>query len=70
MKICYLCKEQTKRPVLSFLYHFALIDFENIKFAKGTYKTFGLKSTLTLISPFFNTMLNFKHFNKKLKIGE
>ena len=46
------------------------IDFHNFPFIKGTYQRFGLKATLTMLSPLLNYILYFKYRNYYLIIPE
>lgn len=46
------------------------VTFKHIKFWGGTYKTFGTKALLTLMSPLLNTILNWKYRNMHLEIDD
>jgi hypothetical protein len=70
MKRCYICKGESNKPVLDALHHFKLINFVQLEFIKGTYQTFGLRSVLTLVSPLLNTILNWRHMGKELRMEE
>jgi hypothetical protein len=52
------------------LYELKPIAFNQFKFFKGTYKTFGLRATLTLISPLLNTIINWKWRSYRLLFPE
>lgn len=50
------------------LSQFRLIDFDNLKFVRGTYKTFGLRCAVSLASPLANLILNWKYRNDHLRL--
>lgn len=70
MKNCIICGEKTARPFAAAVWHFRPIDWEQRKWVKGTFKTFGLNTTLTLMLPFFNTLLYWKYRKMRLSIEE
>lgn len=43
-------------------------DRKMLPYARGTYQTFGLQATLTLVSPLLNLIIHFHRFGKELKI--
>lgn len=45
-----------------------LIDFDNLKFVRGTYRQFGFRDALCLLSPLANIIIHWKRRNAKLKI--
>lgn len=45
---------------------FYLLDLEQIPFVKGTYKMFGFRATITLLSPLANLILNWKYLSYDL----
>lgn len=71
MSTCIICGDTTPSPFTAFVYHFRPIDWEQRSYIRGNFKMFGLwsglRANLTLMSPFLNTILNWKHRKGKLE---
>lgn len=46
------------------------ITFKHLKFWHGTYKIFGIRSLLTLMSPLLNTIIHWKYRHMHLEIDD
>jgi len=74
MKTCIICGDHTSRPLAAVVYHFRPIDWEQRSFIMGNFQTFGfwsgLRSNLTLMFPFLNTILNWKYRKHRLVFAD
>lgn len=66
---CLVCGEPTVCPIRAILWHFRPIEHPRVWFGylRGTYRLFGLRSVVTLVSPFLNTVIHWKYRHHRLK---
>lgn len=66
---CLICGDPSNGHwIVATLWHFRLIDFDQLAFVRGTFQTFGFVATLTLISPIANMLIHWKHRKARLKL--
>lgn len=74
MKTCLICGRNTTNAFADFVRHFRVIDWPQRHYVKGNFRTFGywsgLRANITLMFPFLNTIINWKHRKSSLEIGE
>ncbi len=65
---CVICGEKLKHgnQLTAALWHFRPLDWGQRKWLFGTWRTFGLRGAITLISPAINTLVNWKYRKARL----
>lgn len=71
-KYCMICGRQTLAPVADFVGHFRPYASGNWGYVVGNCKTFGfwsgMRSNVTLLFPFLNTIIHWKYRKMSLEI--
>jgi hypothetical protein len=67
MKTCLICGDRTKRPIAAVLEHFRPLDWKQRSYAPGTFRIFGIRAAVTLMSPMLNTILNWRYRRHRLE---
>jgi hypothetical protein len=71
---CLICGDSTPKPFAALVSHFAPIDWPMRRYIRGNFKAFGLlgglRSNVTLVFPFMNTMLNWKYRKLHLVLAD
>lgn len=74
IKECLVCGEVNKRWFAATVWHFRPIDWEQRRFLRGNFRTFGfwsgLRSNICLMFPFLNTLLNWKYRKHRLVFAD
>jgi hypothetical protein len=69
---CVICGDTTDRPFVAVVWHFRPLDWSQLHWVRGNFKTFGfwsgLRANITLLFPVANTLLNWKHRKSRLEI--